>query len=332
MPVIAFEDLPVGTNKRLGNYNVTEAEIVEFAREFDPQSFHIDAARPGGVIASGWHSCSMLMRMLFDGLLKESTGAGAPGIDSVEWLRPVRPGMTLSVDIAVLGARALRSRPELGLLALLFEVRDQNGDMMMRQRNSVLFGRRDAGGSLPPDRGEFPARLAPLPDPPSYSDPAINRTRFAVRFDDVVIGARVATGDYTFTREKMLAFASKYDPQPFHLDDAAAAKSHFGKLAASGWHTAGAYMHCFIAARDRYRAEAAARGEAGASGRPSPGFTNLRWVRPVFAGDVVSFETTVMDKRPSSKAGFGKIFTRARGYNQAGALVFESHGVGLAEM
>lgn len=332
MPAIAFEDLPVGARLRFGHYKVTQDEILEFAREYDPQPFHVDVNRPGGVIASGWHTCAMLMRMLFDNMLENSTSAGAPGIDSVEWVRPVRPGMVLSVDVAVLGARVLRSRPELGLLAMQFEVVDETGAIVERQRNSVMFGRRDATAPIPPDAGVFAPRADAPPEPPSFEDEANNRTRFATRYNDVVVGARVVLGDYAFTRERLLGFARKYDPQPFHVDDAAAANSHFGRLAASGWHTAAAYMKCFVGTRDRLRAEAAARGEKGASGRPSPGFTNLRWARPVFVDDVISFETTVMDKRPSSKAGFGKILTRARGYDQKVALVFESHGVALAEM
>ena len=145
-----------------------------------------------------------------------------------------------------------------------------------------------------------------------------------------MVGARVALGSYAFTREDMLQFARLYDPQPFHLGDEAAARSHFGRLPASGWMTAAAYMRCFVDTRDRMRAEARARGEAGASGRPSPGFNDLRWVRPVFAGDVISFETTITGKRPSSMPGHGKLFTRARGHDQHGRLVFEQHGVGLA--
>jgi acyl dehydratase len=332
MPALAFEDLKTGETLRFGAYAVTEEEILAFAREFDPQPFHLDPGRPGGLIASGWHTCSMLMRMCFDGYLEGSTSAGAPGIDFVEWLKPVRPGMTLRVEQNILGKRVSRSRPDLGLVPMLFSVLDQNGDVLMRQKASILMGRRDPSAPIPPDEGEPTARREPPPEPPALNDAAQNLTRFATRYEDVAVGARVELGSYEFTRDSMLRFSRKYDPQPFHVDDAAAAKSHFGKLAASGWHTAGAYMRCFIDARERIRLAAAARGAKSSTGRPSPGFTDLRWARPVFVGDILGFETTVVGKRPSSKAGFGKIFTRARGYRGGGELVFEQHGVGLVAM
>ena len=332
MSAIAFEDFKTGDSVRFGAYPVTEAEILAFAREFDPQPFHLDAARPGGLIASGWHTCAMLMRMCYDGYLKDSTSAGAPGVDSTEWLKPVRPGMVLSAELLIAGKRVSRSRPELGFVPIVFHVVDQNNELLMRQKASIMFGRRDPKAPIPPDEGAPAAKRDEAAEPSVFDDEAVNRSRFATVYQDVTVGACVKLGSHTFARGKMLAFARKYDPQPFHVDDAAAAKSHFGKLAASGWHTAAAYMRCFIDTRERIRAEAAARGEASSTGRPSPGFTDLRWARPVFVGDVVSFETRVTGKRPSSKPGFGKIFTRARGYQQDGKLVFEQHGVGLAAM
>ncbi len=332
MAALAFEDLKPGARRRFGAYCVTEAEILEFARQFDPQRFHVDTHTPGGVIASGWHTCAMTMRMFYDGFLHDSTGAGAPGIDVVEWLRPVRPGMILSADVEVTGARVSRSRPQMGLVALAMEISDQSGEVLMRQKNAVMFGRRDPGAPIPEDAGLAPLAQERRVEPPVHAEDAINRTRFASEYEDVVPGACVKLGSYAFTHENMIAFASKYDPQPFHLDDEAAAKSHFGNLAASGWHTAAAYMKCFVATRDRMRAEATARGEKASAGRPSPGFTGLKWILPVFVGDVISYETVVMGKRPSSKPGFGKIFTRAQGFEQTGRLVFEQHGVGLAAM
>ena len=332
MPSLAFEDLTPGASYRYGAYRVVEDEIIDFARQFDPQSFHVDPATPGGVIASGWHTCAMHMRMMADGFLDGSMALGAPGIDDASWLRPVRPGMVLSAKLDILGSRVSRSRPEIGLVAMVAHVFDQTGEPVMRQRNWTLVGRRDPGAPFPDGEAPAPAPRVVAPEPPVFDDEAVNRTRFSSVYEDVVVGARVALGSRVFTRAEMMKFAAAFDPQPFHLDDDAAARSHFGKLAASGWHTAARYMSCFVETRDRMRAEATARGETGASGRPSPGFFDLTWKRPVFVGDVISYETTTLDKRPSSKPGFGKLTNRARGYNQKGELVFEAHGFGLAAM
>jgi acyl dehydratase len=330
--MLNFEDFTPGRRFNYGAYRVTEDEVIAFAREFDPQRFHLDTSTPGGVIASGWHTCAMNMRMTTDALMGDSTSAGAPGLDEVQWLRPVRSGMVLSVGLDIVGARVSRSRPDLGLVSLVFTIADQTGEPVMRQRNWSMFGRRDANAPFPADESPAPARANEVAEPPTSDDVAVNRTRFATTYEDAVVGARVSLGKYEFKREDMLRFAAAYDPQPFHLDDAAAARSHFGKLAASGWHTAAAYMRCFVDTRDRMRAEALASGEDGSSGRPSPGFNDLRWVRPVFVDDVVSFETTITGKRPSSSAGWGKLFTRARGYEQSGKLVFEQRGTALARM
>jgi acyl dehydratase len=150
MDPLHFEDFAPGETLEFGDYEVTAAEIVEFAREFDPQIFHLDAAAardtfPGGLIASGWHTASILMRMLCDGLLSRSTSQGGPGVDELEWTRPVRPGDRLRARGAVLSARALRSRPTLGLVAFEFEVFNQNAEVVMRQKNSIFFLRRSAG-------------------------------------------------------------------------------------------------------------------------------------------------------------------------------------------
>ncbi len=330
MPITTFEDLTPGLKRRFGAYRVTQDEIIAFAREYDPQSFHVDPATPGGLIASGWHTCSMTMRMIFDGFMRESTALGAPGIDEVRWLRPVRPGMVLSAEVEVREARVSRSRPEMGLVSVLVTVADETGEPVMTQANWVLFGRRDP--AAPFEATPAPPRPPPAPEPPQHADEGVNATRFATYYEDIEIGARADLGRVTFQRDDMLRFARAYDPQPFHLDDAAAARSHFGRLAASGWLTGASWMRRFVEASDRAREAAAARGEALFPALPSPGLNDLRWLRPVHPGDVIAYDTTILGKRPSSRAGFGKLFARARGYNQEGALTFELQAVGLAPM
>ena len=143
-------------------------------------------------------------------------------------------------------------------------------------------------------------------------------------FDDVVIGTRRELGSYTFTAERIKAFAAKYDPQAFHLDEEAGRKSLFGGLAASGWHTASAWMRAAVDSGSRERA---ADGDDALAGGPSPGFKNLRWPKPVLAGDTITFFTEVKSKRASAtRPEWGLIFVLNTGENQRGELVFSFDG------
>jgi acyl dehydratase len=160
-------------------------------------------------------------------------------------------------------------------------------------------------------------------------------------FEDIVIGTRRELGTYTFTAERIKAFASKYDPQPFHLDEEAGRKSLFGGLAASGWHTAAAWMRTAIdsgsrrsgaakadaAKADAAKADAAKPDDDAMVGGPSPGFKNLKWPKPVLAGDTITFFTEVKSKRASvTRPQWGLIFVLNTGENQRGELVFSFDG------
>ena len=280
-----FEDFPVGTVLRFGGYEVNAPEVIAFARAFDPQPMHLDAeaakaTRMKGLTAPGMLTCSMVMRLYCDAVLNDAEGLGAPGVDETRWLQPVRPGMVLNVEWRVTSARVSRTRPEMGLLGVEMDTRDQTGLLVMTQRYTGLFARRD---QTPPPPQTTPVARPPRAAPielPVFADPMVNLTRFAHRHDDVMIGARVALGSRLFTAEDILSFAAKYDPQPFHLSDEGAARSHFGRLSASGWHTAATYMRLFIDTRDKVRADRESLPFALNPGGPSPGFRNLRWLRP----------------------------------------------------
>ena len=145
--MLHFEDFHVGDTASYGRHLVTREEIVSFASQYDPQPMHLDEAAGaasilGGLGASGWHVCAMMMRMLADNLLKGSACMGAPGIDEVKWLRPVRPGDVLHVRHEVLGTKASQSRPDRGFVRFRFEVVDEHGQPVMQQTNSIIFGRR----------------------------------------------------------------------------------------------------------------------------------------------------------------------------------------------
>jgi acyl dehydratase len=142
-------------------------------------------------------------------------------------------------------------------------------------------------------------------------------------FEDIVIGARHQLGSYTFTAERIKAFAGKYDPQPFHLNEEAGRNSLFGGLAASGWHTAAVCMRVGVDSRRRAAVAAQARGDDVVSGGPSPGFKNLKWPKPVLAGDTVTFFSEVTSKRATvTRPQWGLVFVLNTGENQRGELVF----------
>lgn len=145
----AFEDFAEGMTIDLGEKHVTAQEIVEFASKFDAQPMHIDeeagkASLLRGLAASGWHICSMLMRMMCDSFLLDSTSQGSPGIDVVRWKRPVLAGDTLKGACTVLSCRASSSRPGLGFVTVRYQLTNQRGETVMEMQNSGMFLSREA--------------------------------------------------------------------------------------------------------------------------------------------------------------------------------------------
>jgi acyl dehydratase len=142
-------------------------------------------------------------------------------------------------------------------------------------------------------------------------------------FEDLKVGQRRELGSFTFTAELIKKFAAQFDPQAFHLDEEAGRNSLFRGLAASGWHVGSVCMKLLVADGQREAAEAAARGEKVAIWGPSPGFRELRWLKPVLAGDVISYASEVETLRSSEKRPeWGILQARNTGTNQRGELAF----------
>jgi acyl dehydratase len=242
---LTLEDFPPGRFGTFGPRHVTREEMLAFAAEFDPQPMHLDeeAAKRSmlkGLSGSGWHLCSIIMRMMFDGFI----------------------------------GRKCRRRGA---------VRDSHADHRAAARGWRLM-------------------------------------RF---FEDMEIGQRREVGSFTFTAEAIKKFAAQFDPQRFHLDEEAGRKSLFGGLAASGWHVGSVCMKLLIADALQQSKDAAARGEAVAVWGPSPGFRELRWIRPVLAGDTIGFSSEIETKRTSSsRPEWGILQARNTGTNQRGELVY----------
>lgn len=141
--------------------------------------------------------------------------------------------------------------------------------------------------------------------------------------EEIAEGRVVELGSHHFTREAIIAFARQYDAQPFHLDEAAARAGPFGVLSASGWHTAAAWMKCYVATNQRAEARMREQGLAPAPSGPSPGLVHLRWLRPVTPGDTLRYRTTITGKRElKSRPGWGLVFSHNEGFNQNDELVF----------
>ena len=131
-----FEDYPPERSFDCGSFTLDQAEIIAFAGQYDPQPFHVDpvAAKDGpygGIIASGWHTTSMMMRQVVENFLSPQTSLGAAGVDEIRWPRPVRPGDTLHVRAVILEARRSQSKPDRGIVRTRLEVTNQNGDTAM---------------------------------------------------------------------------------------------------------------------------------------------------------------------------------------------------------
>jgi acyl dehydratase len=322
--LLCHEDLEVGRPYVSGATTVTAEEIVRFGRAYDPQPMHVDAAAArntivGGLCASGYHICVIMMRLACDAILNRVASLGSPGVDEVKWLKPLRPGDQVRCRYLVQDKRVLKSRPDVGASKVLVELIDGN-DQPIANWVTNQFTRLRSPVSVTPAGPR--QRAAPLnlwqvgPPGPIASKPD-------VFFEDREIGEIFDLGRHTFSKDSILAFASAWDPQPFHLDEAAARASLFGALSASGWHTACLYIRSLVAARQEASRAAAAAGVQLAAYGPSPGFKNLAWPRPVGVGDTVEYRARLADKIDlKSRPHRGLLILRSEGRNQKGEVVF----------
>lgn len=146
-PMMSWEDFKVGETHEMGRHTFTLEDIVSFARQYDPQPFHVDpeAARQsffGGLVASGWHTCAVAMRLMCESYLNRSRSLGAPGVDNVRFHKPVRPGDTLSYRRTVLAARPSASRKGVGLVKHRWEAVNEAGDLVFSMEGWNMVGRR----------------------------------------------------------------------------------------------------------------------------------------------------------------------------------------------
>ncbi|WP_019903216.1 MaoC family dehydratase [Methylobacterium sp. 77] len=321
MTGIAFEDFSPGDVIEGGPITVTRDEIVAFAREFDPQPFHLDeeaakATLAGQLIGSGWQTAGFGMRLLQAHVFRGATSMGSPGIAQLRWLRPVLPNDALRIVTKVEECRASGSKPDRGFVRFAMTVLNGRDDIVMTQAFAVIFARRGAA-PLPP-------RAVELSDPAPVIEGEDAETLLFLK--QAKLGTLRDLGGHVFTPESIIDFARAYDPQAFHLDEAAARETHFGALCASGWHTAAVWMKRLHITRQHDIALTERDGPVPQLG-PSPGFRDLRWLAPVYAGDTIRYGCTLLDKRESSsRPGWGVATHHNTAQNQRGERVFEFTG------
>lgn len=149
-----WEDLETGQVKDLGSVSPTRDEIIAFARQFDPQPFHLSEAGGkasvfGSLSASGWHTCAMAMRLMVTNFLCETSSLGSPGLDSLKWTQPVYPGDVLRLQHTIIEKRAMRSRPDVGLVRTVWEMFNQRGDKVLHMEGYGMFRRRQPHATDP---------------------------------------------------------------------------------------------------------------------------------------------------------------------------------------
>lgn len=333
--LLFHEDLQVGIDYPLGAKTFSKDEIIAFGQAFDPQPMHVDAEAAkhtlvGGLCASGFHTCAAMMRLVCDGLLNRVASLGSPGVDEAKWMKPVRPDDRHTGVYRVLEKRDLASKPGVGMSRVTVEFSNSKGELAASWVSNQLTRRREPGGPAGPSARKD-ARLA-LED--IWSGPAEPAGLAADGyFEERQVGETVSFPGHRFERDDIIAFARQFDPQPFHLDEAAAKASLFGGLCASGWHTAAIFIRGIVTARMSGNALARQRGvERLPVYGPSPGFRNLRWFKPVLVGDTIEFRARLAQRVDlKSRPTRGLLINDVQGRNQKGDVVFAITSQILAE-
>jgi acyl dehydratase len=325
-PKLHFEDFVPGSVTPYGGAVVDRDEMLAFAREFDAQPMHLseEAARgtmAGKLIASGWFTAALNMRMMAEEFILDTASMGSPGVSELKWLKPVEAGDRLRGVRHVIDRRPSLTRPDRGFVNFRFEVLNQRDEHVLEQTNLIMVGRR--GTEALEDAAAQPFGEG-RPDLPEFRDVSTDTIPF---FEDLNVGDRLQLGSLHFAEADVIRFAKAYDPQFFHVDPVAAKGSIFGGLIASGWHTGGGWMGQMVRSRTASAAAALARGERPARLGPSPGFKHLRWIRPVFAGDTITYTSAIHEMRASaSRPEWGIVRHYNTGVNQKGQTVFSFFG------
>lgn len=326
MPSYFLEDFEPGSAVPYGGVTVDLGEMLAFAREFDAQPMHLseETARgtfAGRLIASGWFTVALNMRMMADSFILDTASMGSPGVSELKWLKPVVAGDVLRGVRHVVDRRPSLSKPDRGFVNFRFEVLNQRDEPVLEQTNLIMIRRRGTGAL-----GDAQARpfSEDRPEPPAFRDVTPDTIPF---YEELEVGDRIDLGTLHFTEADIIRFARSFDPQFFHVDPEAAKASIFGGLIASGWHTGAGWMGQMVRSRTAAASAALERGVRPARLGPSPGFRHLRWIKPVAAGDTIRYTSAIHEKRLSaSRPEWGIVHHYNTGVNQRGETVFSFIG------
>ncbi|MGL4637456.1 MAG: MaoC family dehydratase [Beijerinckiaceae bacterium] len=326
IPSLYFEDFIPGSTTPYCGVTVAHDPMLSFAREFDAQPMHIDekaakATMAGELIASGWYTAALNMRMIADHFILDTASMGSPGVSELKWLKPVKAGDQLRGLRHILDRRPSLTKPDRGFVNFRFELLNQRDETVLEQTNLIMIGRRGSEHLIDSEAKPFASQKTELPVMKMVERDTIPF------FEELEIGERLELGSITFTEADVIRFAKDFDPQFFHIDSEAAKTSIFGGLIASGWHTAANWMAVMVKNRTAAAMSAMMRGERPARLGPSPGFLNLRWIKPVFAGDTITYHSAIVEKRVSaSRPQWGVVRHYNTGVNQHGEEVFSFFG------
>ncbi|MFV0366922.1 MAG: MaoC/PaaZ C-terminal domain-containing protein [Hyphomicrobiaceae bacterium] len=321
-----WEDFPVGQVMDFGCCELSREDIIDFARQFDPQPFHIDeqAARSTifeGLAASGWHVCVTYMAMFQEHLLSRCQRAGLYGIEEIKWRIPVRPGDELSCRVTCVERNVSVGRKGFGICTLFCEGLNACGQTVMSLRLQLELqlqsmchvGLIDAGACVPNKR--HGSNVTRLP-----------RQHAITFFEDVQLGTEISLGGFRFAEESVVSFNERYGPHPMHPD------ASENRLCVSGWHVTSIWMQRLIS---YYKSEAERlrlSGDRAPELGPSPGIKHLRWHRPVYAGDSLIFSSWAERKfGVQSRPDWGLLLSGTDVRNQSGKCVVSFYALLLLE-
>lgn len=312
-----FEDLAVGESFDLGSRTAIEDEALGFAREFDPQPFHLSSLAAersmlGGLATSGWYTAAMLSRMLWNKWLRHVNGAGSSGAAKHAWSRPLYVGGTMYAQGTVTAMRESKTMPGVGFVEIALNARLGNNRKFCTARWTIMVHRR-AGPK--PDFAER-QRLYRTRKHDGIRSMADARAfgRDMLYLDLCRMGYPVFLGEVSASAEQMIRFSRAYNPQPFLTSEKAANKSHFGGLAASGWHSCGLVMRTYVDSRLRALDSLSEeeRSTAAVSGGIGVEFENLRFINPVRANETMAAYITPLERRKSRlRQRWDKLYMRA---------------------
>jgi len=300
--IIHWEDFKTGEATQFGRREVLSEDATRFGLEFDPHPVHLDETLASrmvtkGLVSSDWHSCAMLMRMLCDDYLYRTAGAGAPGLEHVKWFNWVRPGDILHAQRIPLSMRPSRSRPRIGIVRMLIDVFNQRDELVLSWLPVQLVDRRYPDDPFPSEKttSEIMNNHSSIRLPPGELRGGIEAFDLDERKAEVTYISEDwgELGRYRFTKDDMLSFATRYNPQYFHADEERASLSLYGGLIASGWHNASIWNRLKV---QRAMAQCLLDERLEVVGS-SVAVLNMKWPMPVRPDDEISYQSRVTSRR-----------------------------------